>query len=215
MAFRDQILRCAATGKSFVWTVAEQRERVRNGLSLDPPLYCPEVRASDVRLAGDTNAAFDDDEVTEAPHEPVAAGDDVVVATASNDEGASSATDERAAEIPNAPDRRREGGREGRGGGRASGRTGGGRGPRGNRADGGGDTPPQSDLRIRHIGTVKWFDAERGFGFVVHEEGGELFLHGSSLIGDSIAALREGTPVEYEVVDTTRGRRAVDVVPLA
>lgn len=79
----------------------------------------------------------------------------------------------------------------------------------------GGDLPLQDELRVRHIGTVKWFDAERGFGFVVHEEGGELFLHGSSLVGDSVAALREGTPVEYEVVNTSRGKRAVDVVPLA
>lgn len=207
MAFRDQILRCAATGKTFVWTVAEQRERVRKGLPLDPPLYCPEVRAADVRLAGDDadepfederpfDAAVSDDvdvDVPELPRAAVVPAPPVVERSGARAPGPS----------------RRDAGRGSRGGQR-----GGGRGARGGRFDG-GEAPAQSELRIRHIGTVKWFDAERGFGFVVHEEGGELFLHGSSLVGDTVAALREGTPVEYEVVNTTRGKRAVDVVPLA
>jgi len=214
MAFRDQILRCAATGKTFVWTVAEQRERVRKGLPLDPPLYCPEVRAADVRLAGDL-AVHEGEEA----HEPVALEDQRDERLSAPTFAAPEATGAGAA--PSAPQRqagpaRRSAARSeaGRGGPRGGGARSGPRGGRGGRSDG-GDAPPQLELRIRHIGTVKWFDAERGFGFVVHEEGGELFLHGSSLLSDTIAALREGTPVEYEVVNTTRGRRAVDVVPLA
>jgi len=199
MAFRDQILRCAATGKTFVWTVAEQREQQRRGLPMDPPLYCPEVRAADVRLSG----ASHDDEGLE-------------------DDAGAAAAPAAVAEAPAARGARDAGPREARGGGSPGrngargGRSGGrsGRGPRGARAES-ESAPAQSELRIRHIGTVKWFDAERGFGFVVHEEGGELFLHGSSLLADSVGVLREGTPVEYEVVSTARGRRAVDVVPLA
>lgn len=210
MAFRDQILRCAATGKTFVWTVAEQRERARRGLPMDPPLYCPEVRAADVRLAG----GDDELDLAEAHGE--------APATLDRDEHGDAIVADAAAPVHHRGRDRggvQGGGRGARGGGGRDGRGAGhgargGRPGRGGRMDG-GDVPAQDELRVRHIGTVKWFDAERGFGFVVHEEGGELFLHGSSLLGDSVAALREGTPVEYEVVNTARGKRAVDVVPLA
>lgn len=67
------------------------------------------------------------------------------------------------------------------------------------------------------MGTVKWFDAERGFGFIApDEDGSELFIHTTGIIaGATNGALQEGQPVEYEIEHTPRGMQAVDVVALA
>jgi cold shock protein len=73
----------------------------------------------------------------------------------------------------------------------------------------------QTELRIRYVGTVKWFDRDRGFGFIAQEDGEEVFVHCSAVLGDGDARLEQGQPVEYEVEHTGRGLQAVDVVPLA
>jgi CspA family cold shock protein len=65
------------------------------------------------------------------------------------------------------------------------------------------------------MGTVKWFDDDRGYGFIAQDEGGELFVHLTGLIVEGYDRLLEGTPVEYEIERTARGPQAVDVVPLA
>ncbi len=207
MQFRDQVLRCAATGREFVWTVAEQRERARNGLPLDPPLYCPEVRAADTRLADpyDKPVVVDEpvvDDWTEpgastsdwtrsssSPAIAARAGDHETAETAARDRGLSSTST------------RTSDGSRGRSRGHRSGRT---RGP-----------APQTELRVRHTGTVKWFDEDRGYGFVADDDGGELFLHASCLLVEDTGGLREGTPIEYEVERTERGPQAVDVILLA
>jgi CspA family cold shock protein len=64
---------------------------------------------------------------------------------------------------------------------------------------------------------VKWFDGERGFGFIAQDEdGSELFVHTTSIIaGAQNGLLQEGQPVEYEIERTPRGLQAVDVVALA
>jgi CspA family cold shock protein len=87
----------------------------------------------------------------------------------------------------------------------------------GRRGPGAGRKPParQTDLRIRHWGTVKWFDLEKGYGFIAQEDGEELFVHTSGIIAGRESALQEGQPVEYEIERTPRGPQAVDVVPLA
>ena len=61
-------------------------------------------------------------------------------------------------------------------------------------------------------GTVKWFDATKGFGFITPEEGDkDVFVHKSGVEGD--ADLKEGDRVSFETEDSDRGPRAVKVTP--
>lgn len=61
-------------------------------------------------------------------------------------------------------------------------------------------------------GTVKWFSAEKGYGFITPDEGGEdLFVHYSSLQMDGFRVLREGQKVEYETAPGRKGQQAVSV----
>jgi CspA family cold shock protein len=59
-------------------------------------------------------------------------------------------------------------------------------------------------------GKVKWFDADRGFGFVANDEGGEVFVHASALPGGT-ETLKPGTRVEFGVADGKRGLQALSV----
>ena len=61
-------------------------------------------------------------------------------------------------------------------------------------------------------GRVKWFSAEKGYGFIESEGGGEdLFVHYSEIVGEGFRTLEEGTEVEFEVVDGRRGKQASKV----
>ena len=60
-------------------------------------------------------------------------------------------------------------------------------------------------------GSVKWFDAKKGFGFIVGGEGEDVFVHFSSIEGDGFRALKDGEPVEYEVVRGNKGLSAQKV----
>jgi cold shock protein len=59
-------------------------------------------------------------------------------------------------------------------------------------------------------GKVKWFDAERGFGFIASEDGGEVFLHATALPADTPSP-KPGTRVEFGVADGRRGPQALAV----
>lgn len=61
-------------------------------------------------------------------------------------------------------------------------------------------------------GTVKWFDTEKGFGFLAGEDGDEVFVHASAL--DPGVTLRPGSRVEFGVVDGRRGKQALSVTVL-
>ncbi|WP_373819167.1 cold-shock protein [Glaesserella sp.] len=62
-------------------------------------------------------------------------------------------------------------------------------------------------------GTVKWFNSDKGFGFITPANGGkDVFVHFSGIVGDKYRTLNEGDRVEYNVQDSQRGPSAVDVV---
>ena len=64
-------------------------------------------------------------------------------------------------------------------------------------------------------GTVKWFDAGKGFGFITPEDGGkDLFVHHSEIKSDGYASLNEGQKVEYEVGQGQKGPCATSVVSI-
>lgn len=65
---------------------------------------------------------------------------------------------------------------------------------------------------IEMSGTVKWFNAEKGFGFVACEDGGkDVFVHASVLTEAGLAPLAEGQAVSMRVIDTPKGREAVQI----
>ena len=63
-------------------------------------------------------------------------------------------------------------------------------------------------------GTVKWFNAKKGFGFISDESGNDVFVHFSALKMDGFKVLEEGDQVEYEVVNGEKGPQAANVVKL-
>ena len=63
-------------------------------------------------------------------------------------------------------------------------------------------------------GTVKWFNAEKGYGFITREDGSDVFVHFSAIQGDGYKTLEEGQEVEYEVTEGAKGPQAVNVTPL-
>ena len=62
-------------------------------------------------------------------------------------------------------------------------------------------------------GKVKWYDTERGFGFLSREDGGDVFVHSSALPA-GVTALKPGTRVEFGIVDGKRGEQALSVTVL-
>jgi cold shock protein len=60
-------------------------------------------------------------------------------------------------------------------------------------------------------GKVKWFNAEKGFGFIESNEGGDIFVHFSAIQGEGFKTLEEGQEVEFDVVEGNRGLQAANV----
>ena len=60
-------------------------------------------------------------------------------------------------------------------------------------------------------GKVKWFSAEKGFGFIEREDGNDVFVHFSAIDMDGFKTLEEGTEVEFEVVEGVKGPQAANV----
>ena len=63
-------------------------------------------------------------------------------------------------------------------------------------------------------GTVKWFNAEKGYGFIEREDGGDVFVHFSAIQSEGFKTLEEGQAVEFDVVEGNRGEQAANVVRL-
>lgn len=63
-------------------------------------------------------------------------------------------------------------------------------------------------------GTVKWFNSEKGYGFLEAETGEEVFVHFSAIQAEGFKTLEEGQKVEFEIVEGDRGPQAANVVKL-
>ncbi|AYC29470.1 cold-shock protein [Paenisporosarcina cavernae] len=63
-------------------------------------------------------------------------------------------------------------------------------------------------------GTVKWFNAEKGFGFIEIEGEDDVFVHFSAIQGEGFKTLDEGQSVEFEIVEGNRGPQAANVTKL-
>jgi len=63
-------------------------------------------------------------------------------------------------------------------------------------------------------GTVKWFNNQKGYGFISDEQGNDVFVHFSGLNMDGFKSLEEGVAVEFEVTDGAKGPQAINVTRL-
>lgn len=66
----------------------------------------------------------------------------------------------------------------------------------------------------RVTGTVKWFNATKGFGFIEQDEGEDVFVHYSAIVGEGYRSLEEGQRVEFVVVQGDKGPQAQDVTAI-
>ncbi len=60
-------------------------------------------------------------------------------------------------------------------------------------------------------GTVKWFNDQKGFGFITSDDGSDIFVHHTSIQGDGFKTLAEGAKVQFEIEQGEKGPRAVQV----
>lgn len=61
------------------------------------------------------------------------------------------------------------------------------------------------------VGKVKWFNAEKGFGFIERQNGNDVFVHYSAIAMDGFRSLEEGSKVEFDVVEGNKGPQAANV----
>jgi CspA family cold shock protein len=65
---------------------------------------------------------------------------------------------------------------------------------------------------LMNKGTVKWFNAEKGYGFITGEDGKDVFVHFSAIQGEGFKSLDEGQSVTYDLVEGPKGMQAANVV---
>jgi len=66
----------------------------------------------------------------------------------------------------------------------------------------------------RIVGTVKWFNGGKGYGFISREDGPDVFVHYSAITMDGYRSLQEGQQVEFTVEDGPKGLQAANVTPV-
>ena len=64
-------------------------------------------------------------------------------------------------------------------------------------------------------GTVKWFNDKKGFGFIIAEDGKDVFVHHTAIEGEGYKSLKEGEKVQFEIVQGPKGDQATKVVKLS
>jgi CspA family cold shock protein len=70
------------------------------------------------------------------------------------------------------------------------------------------------ELFVKEQGTVKWFNASKGFGFIQRQSGEDVFVHFSAIQSDGYKSLNDGQAVEFEVVKGPKGLQAANVTVL-
>lgn len=65
---------------------------------------------------------------------------------------------------------------------------------------------------MKEIGTVKWFNETKGYGFIARDNGADVFVHYSAIRGNGFRTLKEGQRVEFELGQGPKGLQAVNVV---
>ena len=70
-------------------------------------------------------------------------------------------------------------------------------------------------LTMPEEGTVKWYNDEKGYGFIVRERGTDVFVHHASIIAEGFKTLAEGDRVSFEVVEGPKGLKAKNVVKIS
>ena len=65
----------------------------------------------------------------------------------------------------------------------------------------------------RHVGTVKWISAEKGYGFIARNDGGDVFVHQSEIQPGGYRTLEEGQRVEFDIEEGAKGLKATHVTP--
>ncbi len=73
---------------------------------------------------------------------------------------------------------------------------------------------PESSRTMRARGRLKWFSEQKGYGFITIDDGSDCFVHRSAFEAEGLDALKEGDPLEFDVVESPRGSAAEDVVCL-
>ena len=66
----------------------------------------------------------------------------------------------------------------------------------------------------RIIGTVKWFNGSKGYGFISREDGPDVFVHFSAIMSDGYRNLMEGQKVEFTIENGPKGLQAANVLPI-
>ncbi len=69
-------------------------------------------------------------------------------------------------------------------------------------------------MQLRSRGKVKWFNDQRGFGFIEQPDGKDLFVHHTAIQGEGFKTLEEGQEVEFDIVEGPKGLQAANVVKL-
>ncbi len=68
---------------------------------------------------------------------------------------------------------------------------------------------------MKETGTVKWFNAAKGYGFIQRDNGDDVFVHYSAIVADGYRSLEEGSRVEFEVTRGPKGLAAANVSPVS
>jgi cold shock protein len=68
---------------------------------------------------------------------------------------------------------------------------------------------------MKETGTVKWFNAAKGYGFIQRDNGEDVFVHYSAIAADGYRSLEEGSRVEFEVTRGPKGLAAANVTPVS